>query len=207
MVAAKSQDISFIVLMAGPGLDGGEIIKAQQELILKSSGYSENYLEKNKFWVSKAIELVRNSENDSLLKTELKDMYGQMIEKDGGILIPDGQSKEVFVNRAIKQFSSPWMQYFIKYDPVPALEITSCPVLALNGEKDLQVPYQQNLARIENALKKAENQKVTIKSYPDLNHLFQECVTGNPSEYAQIEQTISPEVLKDIVEWITILWN
>ena len=88
------------------------------------------------------------------------------------------------------------MVYFIKHNPAIILEQVYCPVLALNGEKDLQVPFKENLFAINNALKKGGNKKVTSTSFPNLNHLFQECKTGSPSEYGTIEQTFSPKALK-----------
>ena len=82
------------------------------------------------------------------------------------------------------------------------MEKVSCAVLAVNGQKDLQVPPKENLTAISNALKKGGNKNVTIKEFPNLNHLFQECTTGSPSEYATIEQTFSPTALDEITKWI-----
>jgi hypothetical protein len=76
--------------------------------------------------------------------------------------------------------------------------------LAINGAKDLQVPPKENLAAIKNALTKAGNKKFTVKEMPNLNHLFQECTTGSPDEYATIEQTFSPNALTEILNWIKI---
>jgi fermentation-respiration switch protein FrsA (DUF1100 family) len=94
------------------------------------------------------------------------------------------------------------MVYFIRYNPAPALEKVKCPVLALNGEKDMQVPAKQNLSAIKAALAKGGNKDVTAIELPNLNHLFQECKTGLPAEYAQIEQTISLAALEEISKWI-----
>jgi fermentation-respiration switch protein FrsA (DUF1100 family) len=94
------------------------------------------------------------------------------------------------------------MMNFIKYNPAPTLEKVKCYVLALNGSKDLQVPSKVNLPAIENALKKGGNKKYTIKELPGLNHLFQECTTGLPKEYSEIEQTISPIALETMTNWI-----
>lgn len=93
---------------------------------------------------------------------------------------------------------------FIKYDPRASLEKVKCPVLALNGEKDLQVPPKENLEAIKSALTKGGNKKVTTLELPNLNHLFQECKTGSPNEYATIEQTFSPAALKVMLEWIQV---
>lgn len=96
------------------------------------------------------------------------------------------------------------MQYFIKYNPTTALVKVKCPVLAMNGSKDLQVPPVENITAIQNALTKSGNKKVTTQIIPNLNHLFQECTTGLPSEYAEIQQTFSPIAMKTIVDWIML---
>ena len=90
----------------------------------------------------------------------------------------------------------------MKYNPVPALAKVKCAVLAINGEKDLQVPPKENLTAIKNALAKGGNKNVTTIELPNLNHLFQECKTGSPNEYASIEQTFSPRALAEITQWI-----
>ena len=96
------------------------------------------------------------------------------------------------------------MQYFIKYNPASTLEKVKCPVLAINGEKDLQVPPKENLEAIKKALTKGGNKNTSTKELPNLNHLFQECKTGSPDEYAVIEQTISPVALSTILNWIQL---
>jgi len=93
-----------------------------------------------------------------------------------------------------------WVQWFIDYDPSDDIRNTRCPVFALNGSSDCQVISSLNLRAIEQLLPSAK--KNLIKEYPSLNHLFQHCTTGLPAEYGQIEETISPEVLRDMAEWI-----
>jgi hypothetical protein len=102
----------------------------------------------------------------------------------------------------VKQSSSPWLRYFALYDPAPAIEKVTCPVLALAGELDLQVPVDQNLPVIEEALKKSGHKDYSVVRLPGLNHLFQACKTGTPAEYAQIEETMSPVALDTIGTWI-----
>ena len=94
------------------------------------------------------------------------------------------------------------MQFFLKYDPAPTLEKVRCPVLAVNGSKDLQVPPKENLEAIKQALAKGGNKRGTVIEFDGLNHLFQECKTGSPDEYMNIEQTFSPKVLDEITRWI-----
>jgi hypothetical protein len=98
--------------------------------------------------------------------------------------------------------SSPWFSGFLDYDPVPALQKIRCPVLALNGEKDLQVPAKQNLPLIHKALQGAGNVDFETQELPGLNHLFQHCLTGSPVEYGPIEETIAPEALQIIADWL-----
>ena len=100
----------------------------------------------------------------------------------------------------VAQLNSPWLNYFLDYDPIPDIQGTRCPVFAINGDKDVQVVSSLNLKGIEMALPK--NKKNLVKEYPGLNHLFQHCTTGLPTEYAGIEETISEEVLGDIATWI-----
>lgn len=99
---------------------------------------------------------------------------------------------------------SPWYEFFLDYDPASDISKTACPVLVMNGEKDLQVIASSNVEAIKGNLPK--NKKSQVKIYPGLNHLFQECTTGLPTEYINIEQTISPIVLEDIAAWLKQLF-
>ena len=110
---------------------------------------------------------------------------------------------EADLDAQIQALLSPWMRFFLTYDPRPTLMKVKCPVLAINGEKDLQVPPEENLRAIEEALKAGGNRDYTVKELPGLNHLFQTSQTGSPSEYAKIEETISPDALEIIGNWIS----
>ncbi|HLK04251.1 MAG TPA: hypothetical protein VKT53_07385, partial [Candidatus Acidoferrum sp.] len=97
---------------------------------------------------------------------------------------------------------STWFRYFLDYDPLPTLKKVHCPVLALDGSKDLQVLASENLPLIQQTLGEAGNKDVTVKELPDLNHLFQHAESGTPAEYGAIEETISPEVLQLVGDWV-----
>lgn len=99
---------------------------------------------------------------------------------------------------------SPWYEFFLDYNPASDISKTTCPVLVMNGEKDLQVIASSNVEAIKGNL--PNNKKSQVKIYPGLNHLFQECTTGLPTEYINIEQTISPIVLEDIAAWLKQLF-
>lgn len=115
---------------------------------------------------------------------------------------PTQISDQQFINNLVNQMSSPWFTFFVKYNPENHLKKVKCPVLAINGENDLQVLPYENLIAIDKALSRGKNKNYIIKTIPDLNHLFQESETGLPIEYQKIEQTFSPKVLKLMVGWI-----
>jgi dipeptidyl aminopeptidase/acylaminoacyl peptidase len=202
MVAARNRDVAFIILLAGVGIRGDRLLLLQQELISKASGISEEDWKQAGIIHERMFNLTLQSTDTEQLKTALTAYLKQVVQD-----IPDTEkSKETYddnyIKASVEKITDPWMQYFIKYDPAPALEKVKCPVLAINGEKDLQVPATVNLEAIKTALAKGGNKRVTTKAFPGLNHLFQECNTGLPAEYAQIEQTFSPVALNEILTWI-----
>lgn len=204
MVASRSKDVSYIVLLAGPGIQGDKILLLQQELIARANGESESDIKKSIQANAKLFKMVLNSNDTQKLKADLTHGINEMINSDTSATIPNGMTQDEFVSKQVDQITSPWMLYFMKFNPIPTLEKVKCPVLAVNGSKDLQVPPKENLTAIKKAIKKGGNNNVTIKEFPNLNHLFQETETGSPSEYATIEQTFSPLVLEEITKWIKI---
>lgn len=204
MVAADSKDVAFIVLLAGPGMQGAPLLLLQQDLIAAASGASEADIKKSNATNKKVFDMVLTIPDTAQLKTAVTSIISEAVKNDTAVHLPAGISQEEYVARQVNQLTSPWMLYFLKYDPVPTLQKVKCPVLAINGEKDLQVPPKENLSLIKSALAKGGNKKATIKELPDLNHLLQECKTGSPDEYAEIEQTFSPAALDEIAKWIQI---
>jgi fermentation-respiration switch protein FrsA (DUF1100 family) len=202
MVAGDSDDIDFIVLLAGTGIRGDKLLLAQQALIGEAAGMSPNQLSENELISKKAFEIILKGQGEEEMKGEIRNYMAQVFRNMNPENIPNGLTEDEFVKAQVGQMTSPWMQYFIRYDPAPALEKVSCPVLAINGEKDLQVPPKENLEAIKAALEKGGNTNVTTMELPGLNHLFQEAETGAPSEYAEIEQTFSPKALEVVLGWI-----
>ena len=127
---------------------------------------------------------------------ETKIQTKQVFEKHWGDLISEEQ-----LNQVVEQHNTKWLKTFIRFNPATYLEQVNCEVLAINGEKDSQVPAEENLAAIHRSVEIA-GQKVTTKAYPKLNHLFQKAETGSVQEYKEIEQTIDPQVLEDITNWV-----
>ena len=208
MAAVRSEDVRFIILLAGTGIPGDELLMLQGELISSASGMAEDVLKEALAFNRRLYDVVKtDASNDEKLakaKVILEEAFVQSVK--AGTLPPE-TPKERFVMAQSMQLLSPWMQYFIRHDPALVLEKVKVPVLALNGEKDLQVPPKENLSAIKAALEKGGNQQVTIVGFPGLNHLFQVCETGLPSEYGQIEQTFAPEALDTMSQWILKLAN
>jgi pimeloyl-ACP methyl ester carboxylesterase len=204
MVASSSKNVAFIVMLAGTGIAGDELLLLQKELIEKASGINSEIIKEGLKINKGAFEIVKKSATTPALKNELTNYFKQILKTSSKAEKPEGMSDEDFVNSQVDQYSIPWMQYFIKHNPALALEKVKCPVLALNGAKDLQVPPKENLFAIKNALEKSGNKKATTIELPNLNHLFQECKTGSLEEYSEIEETFSPIALKEILKWLQI---
>ncbi len=202
MVASNSNEVAFIVLLAGTGLRGDKLLLKQQQLIGSAMGMSNKQLTNNQEISTEAFQLIIASTDSESLKTDLKESLTSSIAAIPDNELPLGVTKsEKSIANLVNQLASPWMTYFIKHDPAMVLENVKCPILAVNGEKDLQVP-SENLNSIKQAALKGGNKRVTTVAFPNLNHLFQECETGAPTEYSIIEQTFAPIALETVTEWI-----
>ncbi|MBR5912540.1 MAG: alpha/beta fold hydrolase [Bacteroidales bacterium] len=190
MVAARRPEVAFLVSLAGPAVNGVEVLKEQQAAILRAQGMSEEMVQFSGNANAQMFDIIEASssreEADSLLRQLLKGW---------------GYNEEL-TEQTVGQMASPWMYYFLKYDPTEAIVKTNCPALLLNGSKDLQVLASQNLPAYERIIAEHGKTNLTLRELPDLNHLFQHCETGSPNEYFTIEETISPEVLERIVEFV-----
>ena len=201
IIAAEDDGISFLVLMAGPGLRGDKLLLIQQDLIYRAKGKNEESIQILRETNKGAFDIL-NSSTPETLERDLRQYIQQRVDKDSVTEFPGGMDRERFIKQQVESMTNPWMHFFLTYDPSVALKKVEVPVLAINGEKDLQVSPDENLTAIEMALKEGGNDQITIIKYPGLNHLFQESTTGSPDEYGKIEQTFSPKVLEDMKNWI-----
>lgn len=190
LVAAENDEVAFVVLMAGTGFPGEEILSRQTELILRASGVSEE---------DTAVELEKARERYSIVKNS-EDLEAAF-EVLKSLFLAEGASEQE-AGMYASQLANPWYKFFLTHDPRGSLEQLTVPVLAINGTLDLQVPVKENLASIEESLKAGGNTLFTIKEFPGLNHLFQTAETGLASEYNIIEETFSPIALEFITGWI-----
>ena len=190
MVAARRPEVAFLVSLAGPSVNGIEVLKEQQKAIFRASGMTEEAVQFNSNTNAQMFDIIEASnsreEADSLLRNLLKGW---------------GYNEEL-TEQTVGQMASPWMYYFLKYDTTEAIIKTKCPALLLNGSKDLQVIASQNLPAYEKIIAEHGKTNLILHEMPDLNHLFQHCDTGSPNEYFEIEETISPEVLEMIVGFV-----
>jgi dienelactone hydrolase len=199
MLAGRDTAIACIVSMAGSAVKGDSLMKLQRYSISKAMNVSDEVIAENEALVRKMNILVQLHTADSVFNHP-----EQFVDE---IIHPTMEKNAVARNsycNELRKLASPEIQSFLRYDPVEDLRKIKCPVLAINGEKDLQVPAAVNLEAIRTTLTKGGNKRVTTKEFAGLNHLFQECNTGLPTEYAQVEQTFSPIALEEILNWIKL---
>ena len=200
ITAAKNPAVAFIVSLAGAGVRGDSMMLKQVELIYQSTGNPDSVWQKKKPIYRHQYSTVLQ-QTDKTVEELQKELYADAIK----LLSPE-ELQDLNVMRQLPTqlaaATSPWYLHFMRYDPTEALNKIKCPVLALNGDKDVQVDAAMNLNAIQQGIIKNGNKNVTVKIYPGLNHFFQTCQTCNHLEYGDLEETISQEVLKDITEWI-----
>ncbi|MCX6256466.1 MAG: alpha/beta hydrolase [Bacteroidia bacterium] len=202
MIAADDKDVAFIVMLAGPGLKGEEILKLQMQLIARADGEKEDEIKKDLEFSEKIWTVAEKNYKYDKAAEKIQEIYKKQIAS----LTAEEKKEQAYTPAAIitttQEVLSPWFRYFLSYDPVPALKKVKCPVLALNGEKDLQVPPKENLAAIREALKSGGNSHFIAEQIEGLNHLFQYCQTGSPKEYSKIEETFNIKPMEIITGWI-----
>ena len=218
LVSAGNADIAWIVLMASPGVNGEDILYSQGQLIIAAEGGNEEARKRQRLLqehvFAKARELKPSDEVDPFVTDVVDkiiaaskgvDFKGEPEKNESDETARNGRIVLTEMVRAnLNAMNDPWFRFFARYEPGPDLQKIKCPVLAINGEKDVQVDPKLNLPKIESYLKAGGNTNFAIKQLPGLNHLFQTCKTGGVSEYQYIEETISPLALESISEWLKL---
>jgi fermentation-respiration switch protein FrsA (DUF1100 family) len=206
LAAASSAHVKFIVWMAGSAVSGGEILRMQAASLARAAGATESTVEdllgRHAAFMTALLE---DAPRDQVLERARTLLVAQVTAASGAKL-PAPAELDASVEQLLKQnlavMRSPWMRFFLKFDPSTALRRVSAPVLAIFGGRDLQVPEAVNRERLEKALNDAGNQAVTVRVYPEANHLFMKAVTGQPAEYGTLPKTFVPSLLEDIATWI-----
>lgn len=202
IVASSNPAVAFIVSLAGSGVTGEQILYRQSADLSRASGIDEATIKENSEIMRKLYAIVKKEKDNVKAEEKVFKTYSDILA--GKNLSPDEFDKSI--NQLKVSFgasSYPWFRYFLITNPAVFWKKVKCPVLALNGDKDLQVAADVNLPAIEKAVMAGGNSNVKTIKLPGLNHLFQHCTTGLTSEYGKIEETFSPEVLEIISSWIS----
>jgi pimeloyl-ACP methyl ester carboxylesterase len=187
VAAARSADIAFVIMLAGTGVTGAEVLKLQGEAVIRASGGSEEKVAEEHTIQDMIFRILRSEKDDKAA-----------VEK----MMAEGGGSDPAMRAQFTAVTSPEMRSFLFYDPAEALRKLRVPVLALNGSRDLQVPPQQNLPAIAAALAAAGNSDFTVSELPGLNHLFQKCNKCTVQEYGELEETFSPTALAIVGDWL-----
>jgi pimeloyl-ACP methyl ester carboxylesterase len=202
MAANQSKDVAFVILLASPGMSGEDLLYLQGARINEAMGADAETISRNVATQRKMFDVLKKEKDDAIAEKQLRDILNETVKGMTAEEKAKTGFNEAAVDAQVRQVLTPWFRYFIGYNPVVELNRLRRPVLALWGEKDLQVPPKENRPLVEKALQKAGNKKAVLKVLPGLNHLFQTAITGSVSEYAQIEETISPAALAAMGDWI-----
>jgi pimeloyl-ACP methyl ester carboxylesterase len=202
MVASRDKSVAFVVLLAGPGVPGDSILITQSLLVSRSMGFEDSAARRDQATQREILAAVKESPDSARVTAELR----RIIEEQANLLPqeqrPAAGSVDAMAAAQARVLLAPWMRFFLAYDPRPALSQIQCPVMALNGERDIQVSAEQNLPEIRAALQKGGNKDATVETVAGVNHLFQTAKTGSVAEYSAIEETFAPAALEKISDWI-----
>jgi fermentation-respiration switch protein FrsA (DUF1100 family) len=190
IVATRSADVAFVVMLAGTGVDGEQVLLHQQARLSKAAGLRDDVVAARRRMFEAAYAELKAGDRSPATRARVEKVF-----TDGGM---GAEERQV----ALAQMGVPWFQAFLTLDPAVYLRQLKTPVLVLNGSLDLQVDPAQNLPPIRAALGAAGNTDMELVELPGLNHLFQHATSGMPAEYGTIEETMSPEVLDKVSTWV-----
>ena len=192
-VAASDKGVAFVVMIAGPCIRGDKLFVLQSAMTAKAYGAPDDYIVRRRVFDQELYSAIISAPSESAALDRAKALVAQGVADN----IVDAKEAETLA----KDDTTPWEHYFLAYDPAPTLARLTVPVLVLNGSLDVQVPAKENLAAARDALRK--NSNATVIELPGMNHLLQDAKTGAPSEYNEIEETMSPTALKIITDWLS----
>ena len=205
LAASRSEDVAFIICLAGIGVPGEQAHIAQMTSIAKADGASKQEIEGLVENMKRIISLIRKEADEAeirpLITMMVKNQCVSMSKKNEKETKEDNDTVDSHVDCVLSWYKSPWFRFFIDYDPKPALEQVMCPVLFVFGGLDTQVPLEVNRKRIRDVLQKSGNNDYTLKVIPKANHCFQSANTGSPSEYMSLEKKFVPGFLEFVSDW------
>jgi pimeloyl-ACP methyl ester carboxylesterase len=205
-VAAASDEIAFIVMLAGPSVTGRELILEQSRIIMEASSPGDPAnaagMTINRIVMDVGVADESAAAAMEAIRRAMEEAIAGAPPAEAALLraVWENEGVQANVQQSVPNMASPWYRFLIAYDPIESLESLTIPVLALYGQRDLQVPPAQSVPFLEEAWR--NHPDATIHVFPELNHLFQHAETGLPAEYGNIEETFSPEALEMIGSWI-----
>lgn len=202
MAAAVSDEVRWVIMLAGPGLPGEEILRLQGDLIARAGGASEEAIAANAEAVRQSARILREESDPQQAAPRLRAAMRAAMEAMPDGARPAPEAMEQALDAQVSQMNSPWFRFFLEYDPRPTLMEVRVPVLALLGGKDLQVPAPENAVALQEAFAAGGNPDATVVTLEGLNHLFQAAESGAPGEYSEIEETMNPRALEEMSRWI-----
>jgi hypothetical protein len=202
IVAARSQDVAFVVMMAGVGIRMGDLLVRQVSDIARANGSHDVIVTYSATAIRRMCQIAASTADTTLVRQQLDAVADSLTDQLSALDPTKHQMFSQQAHRLGNMIGSRWFRYALTLKPEETLRQVKVPVLAMNGSLDLQVAAKENLAAIERALREGGNRDVTIEELAGLNHLFQTATTGSPMEYATIEETMSPVAIKKIADWI-----
>ena len=199
LVALDDEKLAFVVMLAGPGVPGYELMPVQAAMLMEATGTDQEIIDRVVNASMNIYELYESDANALEIRASMMELVDMQLQSQGMTVTPVEFNE--MTDGGLAQFETPWFQWFLFYDPAPVLAQVTCPVLAMNGTLDTQVSSSQNLPAIEKTITNAGGQ-ITVVEFDGLNHLFQRATTGGIAEYGQIETTFEPEALEAMGVWL-----
>ena len=192
-MVANESDIAFVVMMAGPVMPGHELLLAQSRAVMQAEGHNGEVIQEN-LQTNRSIyqEVMKDAPDYGKVEGLLRDAFSRL----------DSSRREQVIDRQMEFLKSPWMKFFLQYDPASAIAGSDHPILALFGRKDTQVPAEQNIRELRKIIQNSQQNNITIITIEHANHLFQRARTGSPSEYGKLEKELVEGFGEKVTEWI-----
>lgn len=202
MAASRKSGVACVVMLAGAGVDGRQVLLSQGRRVLEAEGVDKpEQLERQRILQEVLMDTVLDAPPGASRETIAREASQRLRDQLPDDL-PQDQDLDALAEAGVARLASPWFRFFLEYDPATAIRALECPVLALVGSNDVQVDVATNLPPLKEAIEQAGHQDSAVEELPGLNHLFQTATTGAVSEYDAIEETIAPAVLDRVGNWL-----
>ena len=206
ILASRYDDISFLVMLGGPGIPLDKHMLLSDSVSNSRSGKSLDEINVGQNLLKSMISEVKKGNSSSITETNLNRIIAEWRDSLPAHLIKPikefTKNNPNYWKQMASEWATPYFRYVLNYDPYSVLAKVSCPTLSLIGEKDVQTLAKENTIGIRNALKNGKCANYRAEIVSGVNHLFQKCETGTIDEYAHIEETFKESVMEEIALWI-----